>query len=79
MISKVLNKVENVSMIIQDEKHETKHSVAEMAPHLRSAHLLAGEPMMTLWIRMPCVTSGKDESLTFNSAMMLKQKGQNRF
>lgn len=39
-----------------------------------SAHLLAGEPMITLWIRMPCVTSGKDGSLNFNSAMMLKQK-----
>lgn len=42
------------------------------------AHLSAGEPMITLWIRMPCVTSGKDGSLSFNSAMMLKQKGENR-
>ncbi len=39
-----------------------------------SAYLLAGEPMITLWIRMPYVTSGKDGSLNFNSAMMLKQR-----
>lgn len=39
-----------------------------------SAYLSAGEPMMTLWIRMPCDTSGKDGSLNFNSAMMLKKK-----
>lgn len=39
---------------------------------LRS-YLSAGEPIITLWIRMPCATSGKDGSLNFNSAMMLKQ------
>lgn len=41
-----------------------------------SSYLLAGEPMITLWIRMPCVTSGKDGSLNFNSAMMLKQRDE---
>lgn len=31
--------------------------------------------MITLWIRTPCVTSGKDPSLSFSSAMMLREKG----
>lgn len=39
-------------------------------------YLLAGDPAITLWIRMPCVTSGKDGSLSFNSAMMLEQKDE---
>lgn len=33
--------------------------------------------MITLWIRTPCVTSGKDGSLSFNSAMMLQEKKRN--
>lgn len=41
-----------------------------------SPYRSAGEPMITLWIRMPCVTSGKDGSLSFNSAMMLKQRDE---
>lgn len=39
-------------------------------------YLLAGEPAITLWIRMPCVTSGKEGSLSFNSAMMLQQRDE---
>lgn len=29
---------------------------------------------MTLWIRTPCVKSGKEGSLSFNSAIMLKER-----
>lgn len=41
--------------------------------NILAAYLLAGEPMITLWIKMPCVTSGNDGSLNFNSVMMLKR------
>lgn len=42
--------------------------------HPTSSYLLAGEPEMMRWMRIPWVTSGNDGSRIFSSVIILKEK-----